>query len=56
MKGSIECTTGFLYPMIKMRNYRRREAKFQRRTGEHYDHGGGGGGGGVREFFRRAMS
>jgi hypothetical protein len=26
----------------------RREAEFQRRTGQHYEHGGGGGGGGVR--------
>jgi hypothetical protein len=38
----------------------RREAKFQRRAGERYEHGGGsgagGGGGGVRGFFRRATS
>jgi hypothetical protein len=38
----------------------RRETKFQRRAGEHYEHGGGsgggGGGGGVRGFFRRATS
>jgi hypothetical protein len=36
----------------------RREAKFQRRAGERYEHGGGsgagGGGGGLRGFFRRA--
>jgi hypothetical protein len=36
----------------------RREAEFQRRAGDRYEHGGGsgagggGGGGGVREFFR----
>jgi hypothetical protein len=36
----------------------RREAEFQRRAGERYEHGGGsgGGGGGVRELFRRATS
>jgi hypothetical protein len=36
----------------------RREAEFQRRTGELYDHGDGSGvgGGGVRGFFRRATS
>jgi hypothetical protein len=33
------------------------EAEFQRRAGEHYEHGGGsggggGGGGGVKGFFR----
>jgi hypothetical protein len=32
------------------------EAEFQRRAGEHYEHGGGSGGGGVRGFFRRATS
>jgi hypothetical protein len=36
------------------------EVEFQRREGEHYEHGGesggGGGGGGVKEFFRRATS
>jgi hypothetical protein len=36
--------------------FSRREAKFQRRVGEHYEHGGGSGGGGVRGFFRRATS
>jgi hypothetical protein len=38
----------------------RREAEFQRRVGERYEHGGGsgagGGGGGVWGFFRRATS
>jgi hypothetical protein len=38
----------------------RREAEFQRRVGERYEHGGGsgagGGRGGVRGFFRRATS
>jgi hypothetical protein len=34
----------------------RREAEFQRRTGEHYEHGGESGGGGVKGFFRRATS
>jgi hypothetical protein len=40
----------------------RREAEFQRRAGERYEHGGGsgagggGGGGGVQGFFRRATS
>jgi hypothetical protein len=40
----------------------RREAEFQRRVGESYEHGGGsgagggGGGRGVQGFFRRAMS
>jgi hypothetical protein len=38
----------------------RREDKFQRRAGQHYDHGGGSGeggrGGGVKGLFRRAMS
>jgi hypothetical protein len=36
----------------------RREAEFQRKAGERYEHGGGSeaGGGGVRGFFRRAMS
>jgi hypothetical protein len=34
----------------------KREAEFQRREGEHYEHSGGSGGGGVREFFRRATS
>jgi hypothetical protein len=33
----------------------RREAEFQRRTGEHYEHGGGSGGG-VKGFFKRATS
>jgi hypothetical protein len=35
-----------------------REAEFQRRAGERYQHGGGSGagGGGVRGFFRRATS
>jgi hypothetical protein len=36
------------------------EVEFQRRAGEHYEHGGrsggGGGGGGVKGLFRRAMS
>jgi hypothetical protein len=36
------------------------EAKFQRRAGQHYEHGGGsgggGGGGGVKVLFRRATS
>jgi hypothetical protein len=38
----------------------RREAEFQRRAGQHYEHdgrsggGGGGGGGGVKGLFRRA--
>jgi hypothetical protein len=36
------------------------EAKFQRRAGQHYEHGGGsgggGGGGGVKGLFRRATS
>jgi hypothetical protein len=36
----------------------RREAEFQRRVGERYQHGGGSGagGGGVRGFFRRVTS
>jgi hypothetical protein len=36
----------------------RREAEFQRRARERYEHGGGsgGGGGGVRGFFRRVTS
>jgi hypothetical protein len=36
----------------------RREAEFQRRVRQHYEHGGGsgGGGGGVKGLFRRAMS
>jgi hypothetical protein len=36
----------------------RREAEFQRKAGERYEHGGGSGagGGGVRGFFRRATS
>jgi hypothetical protein len=36
----------------------RREAEFQRRVGERYEHGGGSGagGGGVRGFFRRVTS
>jgi hypothetical protein len=34
----------------------RREAEFQRRVGQHYEHGGGSGGGGVKGLFRRAMS
>jgi hypothetical protein len=36
----------------------RREAEFQRRVGERYEHGGGSGagGGGPRGFFRRATS
>jgi hypothetical protein len=34
----------------------RREAEFQRRAGEHYEHGGGSEGGGVNGFFRRATS
>jgi hypothetical protein len=39
-----------------------REAKFQRRAGQHYEHGGesggggGGGGGGVKGLSRRAAS
>jgi hypothetical protein len=34
----------------------RHEAEFQRRVGEHYEHGGGSGGGGVKGFFRRTTS
>jgi hypothetical protein len=37
----------------------RREAEFQRRVGQHYEHGGrsgGGGGGGVKGLFRRVTS
>jgi hypothetical protein len=37
----------------------RREAEFQRRAGQHYEHGGesgGGGGGGVKVLFSRATS
>jgi hypothetical protein len=34
----------------------RREAEFQRRAGQHYEHGGGSGGGGVNGLFRRATS
>jgi hypothetical protein len=34
----------------------RREAEFQRRAGQHYEHGGGSGGGGVKGLFRRATS
>jgi hypothetical protein len=38
----------------------RREAEFQRRVGEHYEHGGesggGGGGRGIKGLFRRATS
>jgi hypothetical protein len=36
----------------------RREAEFQRRVGQRYEHdgGSGAGGGGVRGFFRRATS
>jgi hypothetical protein len=36
----------------------RREAEFQRRTGQHNEHGGGsgGGGGGVKRLFRRVTS
>jgi hypothetical protein len=33
-----------------------REAKFQRRAGQHYGHSGGSGGGGVKGLFRRATS
>jgi hypothetical protein len=32
------------------------EAEFQRRAGQHYEHGGGSGGGGVKGSFRRATS
>jgi hypothetical protein len=32
------------------------EAEFQRRAGQHYEHGGGSGGGGVKGLFRRATS
>jgi hypothetical protein len=31
----------------------RREAEFQRRVGEHYEHGDESGGGGVKELFRK---
>jgi hypothetical protein len=34
----------------------RREAEFQRRVGQHYEHGGERGGGGVKGLFRRATS
>jgi hypothetical protein len=34
----------------------RREAEFQRRAGEHYEHGGESGGGGVKGLFRRGTS
>jgi hypothetical protein len=38
----------------------RREVEFQRRAGQHYEHGGesggGGGGGGVKGLFRKATS
>jgi hypothetical protein len=38
----------------------RREAEFQRRARQHYEHGvgsgGGGGGGGIKGLFRRATS
>jgi hypothetical protein len=36
----------------------RREAEFQRRAGQRYEHdgGSGAGGGGVRGFFRRVTS
>jgi hypothetical protein len=34
----------------------RHEAEFQRRVGEHYEHGGGSGGGGVKGLFKRGMS
>jgi hypothetical protein len=34
----------------------RREAEFERRAGQHYEHGGGSGGGGVKGLFRRATS
>jgi hypothetical protein len=38
----------------------RREVEFQRRAGQHYEHGGGsgggGGGGGVKGLFKRATS
>jgi hypothetical protein len=34
----------------------RREAEFQRRAGQYYEHGGGSGGGGVKGLFRRATS
>jgi hypothetical protein len=30
------------------------EVEFQRRAGQHYEHGGGSGGGGVKGLFRRA--
>jgi hypothetical protein len=33
-----------------------REAEFQRRVIEHYEHGGGSGGGGVKGLFRRGTS
>jgi hypothetical protein len=33
-----------------------REAEFQRRAGQHYEHSGGSGGGGVKGLFRRATS
>jgi hypothetical protein len=34
----------------------RREAEFQRRAGEHYEHGSGSGGGGVKGLFWRGTS
>jgi hypothetical protein len=34
----------------------RREAEFQRRARQHYEHGVGSGGGGVKGLFRRATS
>jgi hypothetical protein len=34
----------------------RREAEFQRRAGQYYEHGGGSGGCGVKGLFRRATS
>jgi hypothetical protein len=53
--------------MMKMRELQgvlelsMREAEFQRRAGQHYEHGGesgggGGGGGGVNGLFRRDTS
>jgi hypothetical protein len=34
----------------------RREAEFQRRAGQQYEHGDGNGGGGIKGLFRRATS
>jgi hypothetical protein len=42
-----------LHEVLEVSRY---EAEFQRRAGEHYEHGGGSGGGGVKGLFMRCTS